>query len=350
MDLVLNILVALLVFGLLIFVHELGHFLAARWAGITIYEFSLGMGPPILKWKRRGTQYALRLFPIGGYVKMAGEDEISEDENAFNKKPWHKRFIVLAAGAIMNLVLGLVLMTVYVGTNPIGVPTTRIVLLDESDISRQAGMQAGDELVRIDGYRVRTELDLQFSLMRSKGETVDIDVLRDGKIVKLGGIKYPRESLGDGVSAIKIDFKILAVKKKPLNVLSYSFKNTASVVKVVWFSLIDLVTGRAGFNQISGPVGTTQAIGDAAGEAVKNLDLTPLLFITLLITINLGVFNLLPLPALDGGRLLFLLIEGVRRKPLDPEKEGIVHFIGFALLILLLIAVTFNDIMRLFGK
>lgn len=348
MELAFNILVALLVFGLLIFVHELGHFLAARWAGITIYEFAIGMGPAILKWERRRTRYSLRLFPVGGYVKMAGEDDYSEDENAFNKKPLHKRFIVLSAGALMNLMLGFVLMTVFVSTHPIGVPTTRIALLDQSVISKAAGMKEGDRLASIDGYRVRTELDLQFSLMRSKGDTVDVEVFRDGKLVNLGGIKYPRANLGEGVSTLEIDFKIRAAKKTFLNVLGYSFNNTGSVVKVVWLSFIDLLTGRAGFNQISGPVGTTQAIGDAAGEAAKHLNFTPLLFITLLITINLGVFNLLPLPALDGGRLLFLIIEGVRGKPLAPEKEGFVHFIGFALLILLLVAVTFNDILRLF--
>ena len=346
MQTALNIVYAIIVFGVIIFVHELGHFLAAKWSGIKVNEFALGMGPALLKFKGKVTQYSLRLFPIGGYCKMEGEDDESDDSDAFYKKPILNRIIVIVAGAFMNFLLGFVILLFIFG----GSKAQSTITIDSfskgatsSITGTNGGLKVGDKFVKINGYSISNSTDIIFSLMRAKAGKANILVVRGGKETELNNIEFPMTKNPDGTNVMTNDFFVKPVKTTPLNVISHAFTFTISVVKIVWLSLVDLITGKLSFNQLSGPVGVTTAIGQAAG-----IGLQALLLLVVFITVNLGVVNLLPLPALDGGRLIFLIIEAVRRKPVDPKYEGYVHLAGFVLLLLLMVVITFSDVVKLF--
>jgi regulator of sigma E protease len=345
MQTALNILYAIIVFGVIIFVHELGHFLSAKWSGVKVNEFALGMGPALLKFKGKVTQYSLRLFPIGGYCKMEGEDDDSNDKDAFNTKPVWKRIIVIVAGAFMNFVLGFIILLFIFGGNK-SQATTIVNSFSKNATSSitgtNGGLKVGDKFVKINGSSINNDTDIIFSLMRATSGKVNIIVLRSGKETELDNVQFPMTKNPDGTKTMTNDFYVKSVKTTPLNVITHSFTFTVSVVKIVWLSLVDLITGKIGFNQLSGPVGVTTAIGQAAGIGLQSL-----LLLVVFITVNLGVVNLLPLPALDGGRLIFLIIEAIRRKPVDPKYEGYVHFAGFVLLILLMVVITFNDVIKL---
>lgn len=335
-----TILVSLIVFGVLIFVHELGHFITAKAMGVKVNEFALGMGPAILKFGKKETKYSVRLLPVGGYCKMEGEDEESSDERAFNKKPVWRRTLVIVAGAIMNLLLGFTILLIIISSNK-EIATTTISKFAENAVSSQH-LQVGDKIVSVDGTRIYVANDLLFTFYRGKDEFFDIEVIRDGKKIKLEGVTFPTKIEEDNTKSMRLDFAVKTVRTTFWGALSTSAKNTISIARMIWLSLIDLLTGNAGLKEMSGPVGVVGAIGQAA-----NTNIFELLVLVAFISINLGVFNLLPVPALDGGRLLFLAIEAVRRKPIKPEYEGVVHLVGFALLILLMITVTYNDINRL---
>ena len=333
--------VVVLVFGFIIFFHELGHFIAAKKAGVKVNEFALGMGPVLFKKQRGETTYALRLFPIGGFVSMEGEDSESGDNRAFCNKSPLKRFVIIAAGAFMNLLLGyLIMLSLVMMSN--GIATTEVHSFSEGATSSQY-LQAGDKIVGINGKRVRTSNDISFQLMREDDGIVDIDVIRDGQKVKLEGVTFQMEEIQDGIKAIKLDFIVKGVRKNALNVPVYAFDWTVSIVKQVWMSFVDLIGGRYSLNQLSGPVGVATAIGEASG---KGLDY--MLILVAIITVNLGIFNLLPIPALDGGRLVFLLIEAVRGKPVNPDIEGFINVAGLCALMGLMVLVTFNDILKFF--
>ena len=339
-------LVAILFFGLLISIHELGHFTFAKLFKVKVNEFALGMGPAIFKKKKGDTTYALRLLPIGGYVSMEGEDEESQDENAFNRKKVWQKFIIVAAGAIMNIILGVVIvatvlsMEQYIGTN-------KVLYFHENAVSQQTGLMEGDEFIEIDGHRVFSDMDVSFLMSRSNDGVFDMTVRRDGEDVELTGVTFKTEKDGE-YTLITYDFVMLGEEPNVLNVFTNSFKRTASIARLVWLSLFDLVTGQYGLTDLSGPVGTVNIIADAAaGAAVSKEGLITALTLMAFVSINIGVFNVLPLPALDGGRLFFLLIEGIRRKPINPKYEGYIHGAGLVLLLLLMLVVTFNDIITL---
>ena len=336
-----TILIAVLVFSAIILVHEMGHFLAARLFHVRVMEFSIGMGPAVFKKKRKDTLYALRIIPIGGYVQMDGEDEESRHPNAFcNQEPW-KRLIIISAGAVMNLVLGLVVSIWMVSTRGY-VGTTQVLRFEEGAVSSQA-LQIGDRIHSVNGARTRIDNDIVYALLRDDDGLVDMVVLRDGEKLH---VQVPfQTSVQDGERLIVLDFKVLAQPQTFLNTITYSFGWTVSMVRQVWLSLFDLITGRYGLNQLSGPVGTAQAIGKASTYGLASL-----LMMTGFITVNLGIFNLLPLPALDGGRLLFLLIEIIRRRPVPPKYEGYVHAVGLLLMMALMVTVTYQDILRLISK
>lgn len=418
-----NILLAILVFGGLIFVHELGHYLAARACGIGIREFSVGMGPRILGWtsKKTGIAYNLRLLPIGGFVSMYGEDEDCEREDAFHRKPVWQRLIVTVAGAVMNILVGLLLTFVMLcsqdllGTTTIvrfqnpyaaselaglcagdeilsfngaavtdaetledlvgeaSAPITltvrrgdKTVTIEGIDLdgeldfsletgtmvvsdflrseprSKQQGLRVGDEILYVGSARVHTYLSAGYEIMRRGIEPIDLTVLRDGERITIEDVSFVTTE-EDGVAYGNVDFYFLGVEKTLPKLLYQTWHQSISSIKMVWESLTDLVTGRYGLQQMSGPVGTTQAIGQAAQEGN-----TSLLYLCALIAMNLGVFNLLPFPALDGGRILFLLIEFVRRKPMRREIESYINMAGLFLLLLLMAVVTFKDIIGLF--
>ena len=340
------ILFALLFFGVIIMIHECGHFACAKLFKVKVNEFSLGMGPALFKRKKGDTLYALRLFPIGGYVAMEGEDDASEDDRAFNKKPVWQKMIIVVAGALMNLILGFILMVLLLTTSTDLIGTNTIKEFYPDAVSSQYGLQAGDRFAEIDGHHVWSELDLSFLMSRSQDGVFDFVVERDGEKVTLNDVHFATEQQ-NGITLIQYDFIIIGEQPGFLNIVKNAFTQSASIVRMVWLSVFDLVTGRYGMSELAGPVGTVDIIADVTAQAVSSGSLTNLLTIMAFITINVGVANLLPLPALDGGRFLFLAVEAVRRKPVNPKYEGYVHAAGLALLLLLMVVVTYNDIARI---
>lgn len=340
------ILFALLFFGVIIMIHECGHFACAKLFKVKVNEFSLGMGPALFKRKKGDTLYAVRLFPIGGYVAMEGEDDASEDDRAFNKKPVWQKMIIVVAGALMNLILGFIFMVLLLTTSTDLIGTNTIKEFYPDAVSSQYGLQAGDRFVEIDGHHVWSELDLSFLMSRSQDGVFDFVVERDGEKVTLNDVHFATEQQ-NGITLIQYDFIIIGEQPGFLNIVKNAFTQSASIVRMVWLSVFDLVTGRYGMSELAGPVGTVDIIADVTAQAVSSGSLTNLLTIMAFITINVGVANLLPLPALDGGRFLFLAIEAVRRKPVNPKYEGYVHAAGLALLLLLMVVVTYNDIARI---
>lgn len=338
--------IAVAVFGVLIMIHEVGHYTAARIFGVTIREFAIGMGPKIFTRVSGKTniRYSLRLLPIGGFVNMVGEDEESDanDTGALNNKPVWNRLIISAAGAVLNIALGIVLMFVVVLlTKTIG-STTIVKFADEAAVTMQSGLRVGDEIVKIKNSNVHIANDLAYEVMRNGIEPIDVTVIRNGEKIVIPNVTFPT-TVQQGLTFGTIDFYIAAVGKNPLTVIKHTYYQTLSSMKMIWQSLFDLLTGRYGIEQMSGPVGVTTAIGEAADSGSSNL-----LYLCAVITLNLGIFNLLPLPALDGGRIVFQLIELIRRKPIKPEYEGYVHFVGIVLLMILMVAVTYQDIVKLF--
>ena len=334
-----TVLLTVLIFGLIIFIHELGHFLTAKATKIKVNEFALGMGPALFHFTRGETKYALRLFPIGGYVSMEGENEDSEDDRSFGNRPVWCRILVVVAGAVMNLVLGF-LIVLIITANQSAVASTTIAVFDSQATSNSA-LKENDEILKINGSPVRIDYDIIFSLVRDTDGKADFVVRRDGEVVMLADVPFPVQKTAEG-QTIRLDFKVFPVEKNIFTVTRQAFYYSITIARVVWISLLDLITGKFGVQQLSGPVGVSQAIGQASSIGWQSV-----FSLAAFITINVGIFNLLPLPALDGGRLMFLIIEIIRRKPVNPKYEGFVHTAGFALLILLMIVVTFNDIARL---
>ncbi len=340
----LYILLTLVTISALALVHELGHFICARTFGVGVNEFAVGMGPKILsrRSKKTGIVYSLRLFPIGGFVSMVGEDEASDADNALNKKPVWQRMIITVAGSLMNILTGIILMAVVVTMTP-RLGSTTIAQFDEGATSPAYGLEIGDEVVRVDGVRVHVAAELSYEVMHSATEPVDIVVRRGGELITLKDVEFPTIT-SEGVTFGMPDFFVLGEEKTVASVIKHSFWRSVSTVKMIWESLFDLITGRYGFEAVSGPVGVAGAVTDAAKSGLADF-----LYLVVVIAMNLGVFNLLPLPALDGGRLLFQTIELVRRKPIKPEVEGYVHFAGIILLLLLMVVITFKDIVNLFA-
>ena len=339
------ILLAIFVFGLLIFIHELGHFLCARLCGVGVNEFAIGMGPKLFSWtsKKTGTRYAIRALPVGGYVSMVGEDEASEREDAFGNRSVWKRILIVIAGPIMNLVLGFlatILMVTSAGTlygTAVDYPDTGNV-----QISDGSGLEQGDIILKIGNVGVHTRNELVYEVMRQGTEAVDVTVLRNGEKQTVENVLFPTVE-ESGVLFGGVDFYANREDFTFANVMKHTFFRSASTVKMIVDSFVDLLSGKYGVEAMSGPVGITQTMGEAAAGGFSSF-----LYIFVVITINLGVFNLFPIPALDGGRLLFLLIEAVIRRPVNKTVEGYIHLVGLFLMLGLIVFVTFNDILRLF--
>ena len=380
----LYVLLALLVFGILVLVHELGHFLVAKAFGVGVREFSIGMGPPIFSWKGKRrwndkktdaepdadvpetdavpegnpeneeaeecvTVYSLRSIPIGGYVSMIGEDEESDSDASFEKKNVWKRIAIVLAGPVMNLLLGFILMLVLVlcTTHP---DTGKTVLLSNQIGGFQEGsvsheyLQIGDEVIRVNGVPVHTGNGLIYEIMNQGYEPLDLVVIRDGQRVQLDDVVFPGMT-EQGIQFGNADFKVYAERVTFGSVIKHTVYRSFSTVKMIFDQLIDLLTGRFGLKAVSGPVGVTEAMGNAAKDGFSTF-----LNLIVIITVNLGVFNLLPIPALDGGRLLFLLAEAIARRPLNKKIEGYINAGGLAVLFFIMIVVTCKDIVGLFIK
>ncbi len=330
-------------FLLLIFIHEFGHFIAAKAVGVRVNEFAIGFGPTLLSKRKGETTYMLKAIPFGGYCAMEGEDEESNDQNAFcNKAAW-KRAVVIVAGAVFNLILGLLIVAIVLLPQE-RFASTQIAAFDENAISEQSGLCVGDRIIEVDGRHIFTTYDLSYTFTGVSDGTVDMVVMRDGERVALHDVKFKTQN-AEGMDYISVDFFVEGIEKTFGSFISQTVRMTISYGRVVWFSLIDLITGKYGISAVSGPVGVTAAIGTAAKQSVMNI-----LPIMALITINLGIFNLLPVPALDGGRLLFLIIEMIFRKPVPQKYEGYVHTAGFLILILFMLAITAKDIWSLVVK
>ena len=334
------IIIAILFFELIIIIHEGGHYFAARLMKIKVNEFSVGMGPKIFQITRKGTKYTLRWILFGGYCSMEGEDEDSDDENAFvNKKVWQRIFVVVA-GAVMNLILGFVIVLIIVCSQNL-VGTTQVAKFDDGAVSAQSGLQAGDIIKSIDGMRVYTTDDVQTGLSRSPDSTVDMVVTRDGKDVRLN-FEFATQEY-EGTQYINMDFWLRGVEKTFSNVIVQTFKESVSYARMVFLSVHDLLTGRYGLSDLSGPVGTVSVVSDAVKTSMYSM-----LKIMALLTINVGLFNLFPIPALDGWRFFVLLAEGITRKKLPSKAEYIINAVGLVLLLGLMCVVTFSDITKLF--
>ncbi|MBE7040816.1 MAG: PDZ domain-containing protein [Ruminococcaceae bacterium] len=337
-----TVLAAVLIFCILIFVHELGHFITAKLLKIRVHEFAIGMGPKLFGKKKGETLYSVRAFPIGGFCALEGEDTSSDDERALSNKPAWAKLIVLVAGAFMNVVLGFVLLICIFGTSDqVLVPTVSTV--EQGSVAETAGVLPGDEIIRLDGDRIHIVSDLHWAKNQLTNNETELVVRRGGEKVTLS---LSPEKTVDGVS---LGVHLAAEDNNVFLTIKNGFYTTIFYARVVLETVVDLFRGKVGISSMSGPIGIVSEIGSAVQDTAQNgwVGFVSLLQLAVLLTINLGVFNLLPIPALDGGRIFFVLIEMIRRKPIPPEKEGIVHMIGFALLILLSLFVAYMDVLRL---
>lgn len=348
-------LAVVVVLGGLIFVHELGHFVAAKWAGVQVDEFALGFGPLLVGRRRGETLYSLRLFPLGGFVRMAGmypEGQLPPDERiaapgaraepvtpgrGFADKPVAARMGIIAAGPVMNVLVAVLLFFVSYGW--IGIPQPSLVVdsLVPGYPAAQAGMRPGDRVVSIDGQRLTEWNDLRQAVQPAAGRPLAFVVERDGRRVTLP--LTPRKE--NGVGVIGVYPRMVTVRYPALTAVRQGLTDTVAVVSG-WFLGIATIFAGHGAGGIMGPVGIADTIAQASQVGLVNV-----LLLTAVISVNLGLVNILPIPALDGSRLVFLAWEAVRGKPVDPEKEGFVHFVGFAVLILLILVVTFHDVLRI---
>lgn len=377
-------LVTLLIFLVMITLHEFGHFIVAKALGVNVLEFAIGMGPAIFKKQGKETLYSVRIFPIGGYCSLDGEDGGSDSEGAFcNQKLW-KRILIVSAGAILNLILGFVLFAVFVGmTSPFSSNT--IGKVDERSYLAETGVYAGDKIVAINGHKVNFYNDIalytqdftkdsEFQLtVKRNGEKLDFAVKPSEAVTSVtygetyaevvdtingveeryrqefDGTPVPENYVGETLTTTRliIGFEPQKVEVTAFNILPQAWHYTVYITKSIYTAFGQLITGRAGLENMAGPVGVAQVVDGAVKSGAQSG--INILLIVAMLTVNLGIFNLLPLPALDGGRLFFMLIELVRGKPVPAEKEGIVHTVGLILLLALAVVVCFNDILRIIG-
>lgn len=351
----LYIIIAVLLFGFLIAIHEFGHFITAKAFGVRVNEFAIGMGPAIFSRQKGETLYALRAFPVGGYCAMEGEDDDSDDPRAFGAQRTWKRLVILAAGAFMNFLAGLVLLLLLCsGEKSFAAPVIS-GFMDGFPLEGEQGLMAGDRIVSINGERIYLYNDVTLFLGRGCGEPYDIVVERNGQRVVLNDLPLePREYTVNGQTVTRYGL-YFAVEDATVGAkLRNSWYNAIDFVRLVRISLTDLVTGNAGLKDMTGPVGIVDTITQVGSQS-ENLSaaLKNILYFGALIAVNLAVMNLLPLPALDGGRIFFLLINGVWmlvfRRRIDPKYESYVHVAGLVALLALMAVVTFNDFARIFG-
>ncbi|MGN0350464.1 MAG: RIP metalloprotease RseP [Roseburia sp.] len=342
-----KIIVALIIFSIVILFHELGHFLLAKANGIRVNEFSLGLGPTICGFTKGETKYSLKLLPFGGACMMEGEDEESSDERAFGKKSVWARISVVAAGPIFNFIMAFVFSFILISCNGYDIPQIAGVL--EGYAAEDAGMQEGDVIVKMNHKKIHFYREVSAYSMFHSGDTVEVEYERDGKRYTTTLVPQYDEETGRylygflGGNANE--------KGNVLQNLKYSAYEVEYWIYTTVQSIRMLITGGYSVNDLSGPVGIVNVIGESYEETISisyYAAIMQMLYICILLAANLGVMNLLPLPALDGGRLVFLIIEAIRGKRVDPNKEGMVHFVGLMLLLALMVFVMFNDIRKLF--
>lgn len=380
---IITIIIALIVFAVMIFVHEFGHFITAKIFGIKVNEFAIGMGPAVFKKRGGETLYSVRALPIGGFCAFEGETDDSSDPRAFNNAAWYKRFVVCVAGAFFNLLLGFIILIVLVSSKSTHY-TPRISGFVENSYMADSVFEEGDVIKSIDNTNINIFEDIELYLAFNVKDSapVKISAERDGKIISAEIVPSVRTltyeyhedyvavtSIINGAPAEKnyvsynakrevyenligttetttgylLGFEATEVPSTFKSVIHDSFYKLFYNVKLVYISLFELIRGNVGTDEISGPIGIVSVIGQSS-----KLGLNRLLTLVALLTVNLGIMNLLPIPALDGCKALVILVEAVIKKRLPPKKEAVINFIGFALLILLMIFATYNDIVRIF--
>ena len=390
MSFIVTFIAAVFVFSAVIAIHEFGHFMVAKLCGVQVNEFSIGMGPVLCKRVRKGTQYSIRALPVGGFVALEGEEspesrqaeenlsvvsddsspsrgakadagtpdlpplsgevaeptgsdgEVSPSGIPLNEAPVWQRALIMLAGAGMNFVLGFVVMAILITAQSEPITSKVLYQVEENALCGQTGLQAGDKILAVNGRRCFVANDILYELMRTEDYTADFTVLRDGKKVELPGVQFDTWQDDSGETHMSLGFTVYGIKKTPLNVLKEAGNSVLYYGRIIFASLSDLLRGRESINDLSGPVGIVTAIGQAASYGWQDL-----LELLVLITVNLGIFNLLPFPALDGGKVVFLLIEGVTGHAVPEKIQSGLTVAAFALLFGLMIFATYNDILRL---
>lgn len=390
MSFIVTFIAAVFVFSAVIAIHEFGHFMVAKLCGVQVNEFSIGMGPVLCKRVRKGTQYSIRALPVGGYVALEGEEspesnqaeenlsvvsddsspsrgakadagkpdlpplsgevaeptgsdgEVSPSGIPLNEAPVWQRALIMLAGAGMNFVLGFVVMAILITAQNEPITSKVLYQVEENALCGQTGLQAGDKILAVNGRRCFVANDILYELMRTEDYTADFTVLRDGKKVELPGVQFDTWQDDKGETHMSLGFTVYGIKKTPLNVLKEAGNSVLYYGRIIFASLSDLLRGRESINDLSGPVGIVTAIGQAASYGWQDL-----LEMLVLITVNVGIFNLLPFPALDGGKVVFLLIEGVTGHAVPEKIQSGLIVAAFALLFGLMIFATYNDILRL---
>ncbi len=349
------ILATIFMFGFLIAIHEFGHFITAKYFGVKVNEFAIGMGPAIWKKQRGETLYALRIFPIGGYCAMEGEDEDSSDPRAFGAlTPW-KKIIVLSAGAFMNFVVGVILCLALMA--PLQAFVVPVIDSVEPTFPNQGetGLMAGDRITWIDGQPIFLYADVTMFFSRAEGGTIDLVVERDGESIKLDdfplvAMEYPNE---DGTTTLRYGINFTVEEATWGNKLVNGWYTAIDFVRLVVISLQDMFSGLVGLDELSGPVGIVDVVSDVGSSSPDTVTAVyNITYFAALIAVNLAVMNLLPLPALDGGRIFFTLLNmitmGLCKKKIPDQYEGYVHMAGMLLLLTLTVVVTVSDISKLF--
>lgn len=381
MSFIITLLAAVFVFSAVIAIHEFGHFAVAKLCGVQVNEFSIGMGPVLLKKMHHGTQYSLRALPVGGFVALEGEEspesqqaeggERSDPEERtlsqrsgadsspnggasngeelsqptgkpLNEAPVWQRALIMAAGACMNFLLGFVVMAILLAAQNEPITSRVIYAVEDGALCGQTGLEAGDKVLAVNGRRCFVANDMLYELMRTEDYSASFTVLRDGKKVELPRVQFDTWQDEDGETHMSLGFTVYGIKKTPVNVIKEAWNSVLYYGRIIFTSLMDLLRGRESINDLSGPVGIVTAIGQAASYGWQDL-----LELLALITVNVGIFNLLPFPALDGGKVVFLLIEGVTGHAVPEKIQSGLTLAAFALLFALMIFATYNDIVRL---
>ena len=344
---------AVLIFGIIIMIHEFGHFLFAKLNGIGVIEFSLGMGPRLYSFEKGGTRYSVKILPFGGSCMMLGEDEENSDQSAFNNKSVWARISVGAAGPIFNFLLAFLLSMVIVGLT--GYQPATVMEVMDGYPAKEAGLLPGDMITEINGRNIHSKDDITLYIQTHAGKTMKVEYKRadgNGGVERRSAVIVPQYSEEDGGYLMGVRFDGVA---KPVNGIGQLLVHSAYEVKYwiqyVFDAFYMMFHGEVSLNDLSGPVGIVTTIDDTVNQVIpygRTVVILTLINFCILLSANLGVMNLLPIPALDGGRLVFLFIEAVRGKPIDKEKEGMVHMAGMMLLMALMVLVLFNDVRKLF--
>lgn len=335
------ILITIIGFGFMIFIHELGHFIAAKRFGVLVHEFSIGMGPQIFSFGKGETKYSLRLLPIGGYVKLEGENELEENDNPrsfSNLKPL-KRIVILVAGAFMNVLLGFIIFTIL--NISVGITPSVVAAIPNELASVQVTFQEGDEITRLNNARIHSYEDVSLFMSRYDKKSLDVTLKRNGKTIRIEDAPLIETEEG-----YKLGVIFAAQKASVLRSAEFAIYDTVHISKAVVYAVFDIFSGKTGINSLSGPVEIVSTVGAVASQQ-NEYTLLNILLLFAMITVNLGIFNLLPFPALDGGSIVFALYELVTRKKVKSEIVGYSGLIGFALLMLLAVYVTAGDIIDL---